>query len=994
MSSQPFRLPAGGLIDRDAPVRFRYDGAEYAGFAGDTLASALLANNVRVVGRSFKYHRPRGIYSIGAEEPNALFHVRSGSRKEPNTRATVAELYDGLAATSQNAWPSVKHDISAVNGWLSAFLPAGFYYKTFMGPTRSAWMFYEHIIRKAAGLGSASREPDPDAYEKVNLHCDVAIIGGGAAGLSAAQAAAKTGARVVLLDEGSQLGGWLLNERRSLDGQDAQHWVMQLAATLAGKPNVTVLTRTTAFGLYDHGEIGAVERVTDHLGDPNPDLPRQRFWKIFAREIVLATGAIEQPLVFEGNDRPGVMLAGAVRGYLNRHAVACGRRAVVATNNDAGYLTAFDLQDAGIAVAAIVDTRPGERNAVQAKASDRGLRVIADAAIMRTRYRGALAGVEVAGHSRKFRETIACDLVAASGGLLPTLHLSSHLGHRPVFDSERGIFLPSPDCGLFTAGSCAGHFMLRDCLSGGAQAGVSAAMAAGFSPDGPCHTQGGDPLLNMENVTASAGPVLGKPQKAFVDLQNDVSARDVDLAYREGYRSVEHLKRYTTLGMGTDQGKTSNLSGLSLMAAALQLPIQEVGTTTFRPPYTPVAMGALTGRDRQDFYAPFRRTPLQDWHEKHGAVVAETGLWRRPKYYPRDKEKADAAIAREAKTVRSTVGLVDVSTLGKIEVAGPDAEEFLHRIYCTPIRRLKPGRGSYGVMLREDGIVLDDGVIARLGPNRFYLTAATAHAGKVMTHLEYFAQTVWPELKVALTSVSDTYGAIAVAGPQSLKLLKKVAAGFALDDEALPYGSVREGQIDDAHARILRVSYSGERAYEIHIEAAYSESLWRRLLDAGRDLGVSVYGTEAMGILRIEKGHVAGPEIDGRTTITDLGLTGFMRKDRDFIGAALMTREGLSDAARPALVGLVPVDGKSAIRGGALLTEEKTFAPPQAAVGHVTSACRSQTQNMPIALGLISGGASRVGDVVYAQFPLKSETVAAKVVALPFVDPEGKKLHA
>mgnify|MGYP005838356803 CR=1 FL=1 len=989
------RLAAGGLVDRSEQITFTFDGKNYTGFAGDTVASALLANGVRIVGRSFKYHRPRGVFGIGAEEPNALLHVGSGARREPNTRAPSIELRDGLTVTSQHSWPSLKHDIGVVNGWLSPFIPAGFYYKTFIGPTRKAWMFYEAIIRRAAGLGAATREPDPDHYERMHAHCDVAIIGGGAAGLSAALAAAKMGARVIVTDEGTRPGGWLLHERAGIEGSDAQTWVSGLAEQLASHPNVQMLTRTTAFGIYDHGEIGAVERVTDHLADPAPYLPRQRYWKVFAKRIVLATGAIEQPLAFEGNDRPGVMLASAVRGYLNRYAVVCGHTPVVATTNDSGYLTAFDLADAGVAVAAIVDARVAGASPLQELARDRGLRVITSSCVTRTNYRARLDGVEVSDTQTGARARIPCDLVAVAGGLFPTLHLSSHLGHKPVFDETRGIFLPSPQSGMITAGSCAGIFALRDCLSSGSQAGVSAAIAAGFAANGPTRCPNPDALLNLDAVTPVQIPPMGKPQKIFVDFQNDVTVRDVELAHREGYTSVEHLKRYTTLGMGTDQGKTANLAGLTLMASALGLPVNEVGTTTFRPPYTPIATGALTGPYRQGFFAPLRRTPMQVWHEQHNAVMAETGMWRRPKYYRGAQgEPAAAAIEREALAVRGAVGLVDVSTLGKIEVAGPDAEEFLHRIYCTPIRRIRPGRASYAVMLREDGIVLDDGVIARLAANRFYLTTTTAHAAKVLAHLEYHAQVEWPHLRVAVTSVTDAYGAMAVAGPQSLRLLERLGTDIALSDDNFTYGSVREGLIKGAMARILRVSYSGERAYEIHVEAAFAEALWRRLCDLGRDFGLTPYGTEAMGVLRIEKGHVAGPEIDGRTTISDLGLGGFMRKDRDFVGAELMQREGLVDAGRPALVGLVAVDGQSTIRGGAQITAEKVLAPPHVSLGHVTSACRSPSARKPIALALVSGGKARHGDVLYAQYPLKSETVAVRVVSLPFVDPEGERLHA
>jgi len=1002
MSGQTHRLASGGEIDRARPLGFSFDGRAYQGYAGDTLASALIANGVRLVGRSFKYHRPRGIYSIGPEEPNALVRLRQGGRAEPNTRATVAELYDGLAAESQHRWPSLSLDIGWVNDLLGPFIPSGFYYKTFMGPGRGAWMVYEKYIRKAAGLGTAAREPDPDRYEKRALWCDVLVVGGGPAGIAAALAAAETGARVVLADERASFGGVLRRERMTIGGLAGRDWAGNSIDALAARGNVTLLPRTTVFGYYDGNGLGAVERVQDHVPTPGEYLPRQRLWNIRARRVVLATGAIEQPLVFAGNDKPGVMLASAARGYVNQYAARPGTRAVIATGNDDAYRTAIDLALAGVEVVAVVDHRPAADGALPRAARARGIDVVTGHAVVGTIGMMDVAAVEIAridpqgaladGAARQ----LACDLVCASGGWQPAVHLHSHTGAKPVFDDTINAFVPGPSRQAeLSVGAARGAFALADCLADGLRAGAEAAKATGHGsgavPPTPACEDGG-----VQAPARALWPVPRPPGvrgKAFVDIQDDVTDKDVALAHREGYVSVEHLKRYTTLGMGTDQGKISNLAGHAIMAGLRGQSMQQVGTTTFRPPYTPVAFAAFAGRELGRHYQPIRRTPTHAWHEANGATFIEAGLWVRPQVYMRGGEQMGDAIAREVRAVRGNLGICDVSTLGKIDVQGPDAAKFLDRVYCNTFSTLPAGRARYGLMLREDGIVMDDGTTSRLSEHRFFMTTTTANAGKVMTHLEYYLSVVWPELKVQVASVTEQWAGIAVAGPKSRELLQRAMTGVDLSNEALPFMGVRDGLLAGIPARVFRISFSGELAYEVNVPSDFGVAAWEALMAAGNPLDAVPYGLEAMGVMRIEKGHVVGSELDGRTTPGDLNMDRLVSKKKDFIGRQLMGRPGLVDPKRKRLVGLVPVDGRTRIRAGAQIVADPRAPAPVEMLGHVTSACPSASLNHPIALALVSGGLERKGQTLHAAFPLRNESVAVKVVDPVFVDPEGKRLH-
>jgi heterotetrameric sarcosine oxidase alpha subunit len=985
--AEPLRLPSGGAIDRTRTLSFTFDGRPYTGHPGDTLASALLANSVRVVGRSFKYHRPRGVFTAGPEEPNALARVGEGARAEPNTRATMVELYDGLVAASQNRWPSLGFDLWALNNLFAPLFPAGFYYKTFMAPAR-AWPSYERIIRRAAGIGAHVPHPDPHRYERRFAHCDVLVVGGGIAGMMAAYAAARAGADVMLVDERASLGGHLRGER--VGGEI----LLSFVRALEQQTNVRVLPRTTAFGVYDHGTVALAERVLDHLGAASASQPRQRLWMVRARQIIIASGAIERPLVFAGNDRPGVMLAAAARTYVNRFAVAPGRRAVVFTNNPNAYRTAFDAAAAGIEVAAIIDARAVPSETAVATARERGIVVHAGHAVVATKGARGLRAVAIAPIDGAGAVTwIDCDLLAVSGGLTPSVHLHSHTGGKLAWDDAIAAFVPGSGAGdMRVCGAARGAFALADCLGDGARAGAAAAQALGLNPLSldlpacpPEEPWSIRPLWEVKPANKMRG-------KRFVDLQDDVTADDLTLAVRENYRSIEHVKRYTTLGMGTDQGKTANLNGLAIVAARRAEAIAAVGTTTFRPPYTPVALGALAGPETGKHFEPIRRTPLHDWHAGHGARFVEAGQWLRPRAYLRPGESFDAAWRREVLAVRGGAGICDVSTLGKIDVQGPDATAFLERVYCNGFARLAIGRCRYGLMLREDGIVLDDGTVTRLGELHYFLTTTTANAGRVLAHLEYLLQTVWPDLKVRVASVTDQYGQIALAGLRSRDVLRKLV-DIDVDNSALPFLASAAATIAGARGRLFRISYSGELAYEIAVPADHTVAVWEALLAAGRELGLAPYGTEAMAAMRIEKGHVAGAEINGQTAPADLGLARLVSAKKYFIGRRLLERPALTDPTRPSLVGLEPVDGVTAIPAGAQLIADAQAKPPVPMLGHVTSVTFSPTLNRPIALALLKGGIARKGETIVAAAPLDGVRVAARVADPVFYDATGERLH-
>ena len=996
--TQPRRLPFASEIDRSTLLRFRFDGKTLTGHPGDTLASALLANGIRLAGRSFKYHRPRGIMGIGPEEANALVGLRTGARSEPNTKATMAELFDGLEAVSQNRWPSLALDVQGINGFIAPFIPAGFYYKTFMSPDRWWTNVYEKLIRRAAGMGIGSQEPDPDRYDRMNAHCDLLVVGGGPSGLAAALQAARAGARVILCEETNRFGGSLRHERDMLDGAPALEWADAVIAELAAAPDVTLLTRTTAFGYYDHNMVGLIERVADHLPEPAHWQVRQRMWRVRAGHVILAAGATERPLVFPGNDRPGVMLASAVRGYINRFAVQPGRRAVIFTANDSGYRTATDLARAGIEVAAIVDPRPtagpdalGHAAAVPVHF---GSAVVETGGHLGLRYadiqRLGADGKPTAKVSR-----IACDLLCVAGGWTPSVHLASQSGGRLRYDAALSAFLPESSKQRETSvGAARGLYNPGDCLASGAEAAAGA--LADIAPSLVPVTLPSSGAPSSEAAPAALWEVpkaAHSRSKAFVDHQDDVTADDIRLAHREGYVSVEHLKRFTTLGMGTDQGRTSNVNGLAIMAAARGLEIPEVGTTTFRPPVTPVAFGAFAGAETGLHFAPVRRTPMHDWHVANGAEMVEAGLWMRPKWYLRDGENGFRAHQRETRHVREKIGLNDVSTLGKIDIQGADAADFLNRVYTNGWKTLPVGKARYGLMLREDGLVFDDGTTSRLGETRYLMTTTTANAAAVLRHLEFHLKAVWPDLDVHVASVTDQYAGMALAGPLARRLLERVA-DIPVDNANFPYLGVREGRIAGAPAILSRISFSGELAWEILTPADHGITVWQHLMEAGAEFDIAPYGIEALANLRIEKGHVAGGELDGRTTPGDLGLGRMVSTKKDFIGRHMLTRPELQRPDREQLVGLVPVDAKTGLRGGSYLVADTAAPTPVGKLGWITSTCMSPNLGHPVALALLKGGPARHGERLFALNPLEKQVVEVRVTSPHFIDPEGKRLEA
>ena len=997
--TQRWRLPTGGAIDRAQPLRFEYDGSVYGGYAGDTLASALLANGVHLVGRSFKYHRTRGIYTAGAEEPNALVQLAQGARSEPNARATTVELYDGLAARSQNCWPSVRFDAGAIASVLSPLLPAGFYYKTFKWPRApGGWLAYEHFIRKAAGLGRAPATADPDHYEHQYAHCDVLVIGGGVAAIAAAHAAADARARVIVCQQSPAFGNHLRDTHESIDGVPASAWLAASMQALERADDVTLLPRTTAFGYYDGNLVAALERVTDHLASPPAHLPRQRLWLIRAKAVVLATGAIERGIAYASNDLPGTMLAGAAHAYVVRHAVRPGSRAVVFTNNDGAYRAALAMHAAGIEVAAVIDVR-GEstigRDAA-GSAIDAGLSIMPQSSVARAHGRHRVSRVDVVSRNGGADTRLDCDFVAVSGGYSPAVHLFAHGRGTLRYDERIASFVPdrSP-FPIFPAGGVRGCCNAPDAIEQGRDAAMSALGAAGLASRAKVPPMRDTNVLAVEPLWSSVP--AAERAKAFVDLQDDVTVSDIALAAREGYDAIEHLKRYTTLGMGPDQGKTSNVVGIALLARETSVPIPHLGTTTFRPPYVPITLGALPGHAHGTHVEPTRYTPMHDWHAQQGARFVNTGLWKRAHSYCRAGESEDDAAVREARNVRDNVGMVDVSTLGKIELQGGDVAEFLNRVYINRWDTLPVGRCRYGVMLREDGIVRDDGTTSRLDDTHYLMTTTTANAVAIMQSIERLLQVDWPELDVHATSVTEQWAAAAVSGPHSRDVISRLV-DIDVSNAAFPFLAVAACGLRTADevvpARLFRMSYSGELAYEIHVAATHGLAMWQSLIAAGTEFGIMPYGTEAMNTLRVEKGHVViGAEIDGRTTAADLGMDKLVSRAKWCIGQPLLAREALNAPHRWQLVGLTALDGAVLPRGGKLV-ETAHRAPPNPMLGHVTSWCYSPHVGAWIGLALLARGRERHGHTLWAVSPLADTAVQVRVGPACVIDPAGERLRA
>lgn len=980
----------GGLIDRRCPLSFEFDGRSYNGFAGDTLASALLASGIRLVGRSFKYHRPRGVLTAGPEEPNALVELGRGARREPNTRATTAELFNGLVAKSQNRWPSLAFDALAINRALAPIFVAGFYYKTFMWPASFWERIYEPLIRRAAGLGHAADAPDPDRYDCSHAFCDVLVVGAGPAGLSAALAAATAGARVILCENDFELGGRLLSERDEIDGESGVAWARRTERKLHELHGVRILRRTLVFGAYDSGVIGAVERLTDHLAHPSAGWPRQRFWKIVPSQTILCTGALERQLVFGGNDLPGVMSAAAVRTYINRFAVAPGSRAAVFTACDDGWRTAALLASSGVPVAAVIDPRLEVPSTLRAALSDSRTEVVLGGSVVDALGGRSLKRIEVSHNG--CRRSFSVDLLAMSGGWSPQIALSTHLGGKPIWNEALQTFLAgqSPQ-GMAVTGAAAGVYGLRDCLATGLHAGTDAAAALGFSAS----MRRIFVATNEPSGSTALWRVQGNRTKAFVDQQHDVTTDDIELAAREGFTSVEHLKRYTTLGMATDQGKTSSLNGHAILAEVTGRTVPEVGSILSRPPYYPVAIGVLAGRHRDRHFRPTRRTAAHEWTERLGGRFVEAGLWVRAQCFDSSgRMDLKSCVSHEVTAVRSSVGICDISTLGKIDVQGSDAGAYLDRIYINSISDLRVGKTRYGLMLREDGIALDDGTISRLAPERFLVSTTTAHAALVMEHLEYARQVLWPELDVQLTSVTEQWSQYAIAGPRSRDLLTQLLGdAISLQSSNLPHMGCVEFELRGVPCRLFRMSFSGELAYELAVPARYGAAAFEALLEAGKPMGVIPYGTEALGVMRIEKGHIAGPEINGQTTAHDLGMARLMSNKKDFIGRVLAARPGLTDPTRPKLVGLRPMNPQSRIRAGAHLIREGAASTAAEDQGYVTSATFSPTLSSWIALGFLERAPARHGERIRACSPVHGEEVLVEPCSPIFFDSQGARLH-
>ncbi|WP_308917880.1 sarcosine oxidase subunit alpha family protein [Jannaschia sp. LMIT008] len=976
---------AGGRVDHSTVLTFSFDGKRYRGHPGDTLASALLANGVRLMGRSFKYHRPRGPLTAGSEEPNALVELRTGARREPNTRATTIELYDGLTARSQNAWPSLKLDAMAVNDRLSPFLTAGFYYKTFMWPAAFWEKLYEPVIRRAAGLGSLSGRPDPDDYDKGFRHCDLLVIGAGPAGLLAALTAGRAGADVILADEDFTPGGRLLSERFVIDDGAADGWAARTVAELASLPNVRLMPRSTVIGAFDHGVYGVVERVSDHLPEPLPGKPRQILWRVTAKRAILAAGATERPIAFDDNDRPGIMMASALRTYANRYAATPAGRVAVFTCNDDGHRTAADLHAKGVRIAAVIDTRDDAPRSPDYE-------VLRGAQVAGTRGRLGLTFVTVR-QADGTERVLEVGALGMAGGWNPNVHLTCHQRGRPVWNDRLAAFVPGAlPPGMAVAGAANGALSTHGALSQGAETAIAACADLGRPTNAA-------PLPKAEDAPVTQTPfwhVTGC-KRAWLDQQNDVTVKDVTLAHQEGFRAVEHLKRYTTLGMATDQGKTSNMAGLAIMAELTAKTIPGVGTTMFRPPYTPVPIATFAGRIKGRAFHPTRLTPSHHWAKERGAVFVEVGDWMRAQYFPREGETHwRQSVDREVTATRNGVGVCDCTTLGKIDVQGTDAASFLNLVYANGFAKLAVGRVRYGLMLREDGIAMDDGTAARMADDHFVVTTTTANAGRVFRHMEFVRQCLVPEMDVQLISTTEAWAQYAVAGPNSRDLLRRVVdPDIDLSNDAFPFMACAEVTVcGSLRARLFRISFSGELAYELAVPARYGDAMMRRLMDVGADLGVTPYGTEALGVMRIEKGHAAGNELNGTTTAANLGLGRMVSKKKDAIGSVLSERGGMNEPDDLRLIGLCPVDADARITAGGHLMARDGPVDAKHDQGYVTSAALSPTLGHMVGLAFLKRGADRMGERMRLVSPLTDLTVEVEVCSPHFVDPEGGRQRA
>ncbi|WP_205956561.1 sarcosine oxidase subunit alpha family protein [Pantoea stewartii] len=1004
--SQKNRLPSGGRINRSSTLTFTWNGKPYQGYEGDTVASALLANGIDIVGRSFKYSRPRGIVAAGAEEPNAVLQLGATEATQvPNVRATQQALYDGLVCSATNGWPSVESDLMSLVGNLGGkVMPPGFYYKTFMYP-QSMWPTYEKFIRKAAGLGRAPREKDPDIYDAMNQHCDLMVVGGGPAGLMAALAAGRSGARVILADEQDEFGGHLLASRELIDGKPAMEWVNKVVAELATMPEVTLLTRATVNGYHDHNFLTVNENRTDYKGDRAAAAQvRQRMHRVRAHWVVLATGAQERPLVFSHNDVPGCMIPSAISTYINRYGVVPGHQLVLMTTNDSAYRTALDWADAGREVVAVVDTRTVTKGELAAAVRGRGIRIITGSAVIEVKGKKRVSGVTIAALDKKGEAiagkpfSLTCDTVASSGGWSPVIHLAGHTGSRPVWNTDVTGFLPGPTHQKqLTAGGINGRYALDNVLQEGINAGQDAALKLGLTP---VEVALPDVKKWLEHPPAALFHIphikpISRAPKQFVDLQNDVTAAGIALATREGFEAIEHIKRYTAMGFGTDQGKLGNINGMAIAAKVMGKSIPETGTTVFRPNYTPIAFGAIAGRNCGELFEPKRFTAMHPWHVRQGAMFEDVGQWKRPWYYPRAGETMQQTLDRECRAVRNGVGILDASTLGKIDIQGKDAREFISRVYTNAWAKLGVGKCRYGLMCGESGMVFDDGVTSCLAENHFLMTTTTGGAAHVMEWLELYHQTEWPELEVFFTSVTDHWATMTISGPDSRNLLAELCSDVSLDKETFKFMDWQEGKIAGVPARLFRISFTGELSFEINVQANYGLYVWEKLFAHGAKYDLTPYGTETMHILRAEKGFIiAGQDTDGSVTPHDLNMSWCVADTKPFsyIGKRGMARADCVRDQRKQLVGLKTRDPMIVLPEGAQAVADPAQPVPMDILGHISSSYWSANLNRSIAMGFIKGGLSRMGETVF--YPLADgRVVEAEICSTVFIDPKGERQH-
>ena len=997
--SQSYRLDKIGLINRDKKISFKFNGKKYFGYEGDTLASALIANGVHLVGRSFKYHRPRGFFGAGVDEPYAIVQLYRNGETDPNCRATEQELFEDLEAKSVNCWPSVNFDVGAINNFLNRFFPAGFYYKTFMWPKSFWYKIYEPFIRKAAGFGVASIKHDKERYEHKYEYCDLLIAGSGPSGLAGAYSAAKNGARVILAEDKPRFGGSLLTSEVNIGNQSGKEWADSIITELKDMPNVIVKNRAQIFGYYDHNMTIMAERINDHLPRSKKYSPKQKLWYIRAKEVLISSGSIERPIIFGNNDTPGVMLASAAKEYLKVYGVLVGKNPIIFTNNDSAYETAIEFKKNGV-WPTVLDTRSNPDSEIISEAKGMGINIKFSYVVVAAKGYKKVKSADIAKISEDKKdlgkiESVNCDCICVSGFWTPTIHLASQSGNKTKFNEDIDAFVPDKSKQKETTlGSANGVFTLEETLKTSFEAGSQISKKI-TNNDNKISV----PLVSEKKHTQHdkfwCVPLpKGKKYKRFLDFQNDVAVTDVELALREGYRSIEHVKRYTTLGMATDQGKTSNLNGLQLVSNIENKIVPAVGHTTFRPPYTPVTIGAIVGREIGKHSKPTRKSPMHSWHERNNAVFVDAGVWLRPRYYKKDNEGLFEASKREAENVRKNVGVCDVTTLGKIDIKGPDTAEFLNRVYTNAWLKLPVGKARYGVMLREDGIVMDDGTTTRISENHYHMTTTTAQAANVLSHLEYYLQIVWPELNVNVVSTTEQWAGAAIAGPKSRRLLQKMFPDLDASNESLPFMGYVEANLFGVHARIFRISFSGELAYEVNVESDNGNLMWEKIIEVGKEFAIQPYGTEALSTLRIEMGHVAGSEIDGRVISSDLSLEGMLSKKKDFIGKRSLNREAFLDSNREKIVGVVPLDKKTMIPEGSHLVKDNNASLPNQKLGHISASCWSVEYNNPFSLAILKDGKKRIGEKLFALSPLKNKNIEVEIVSSHYVDPKGERVRS